>query len=201
MPDERDPRSEDESRVDVTVMTTATAEFLRGAGLGATAEGNTAERTARAWAEHLLAGYGKNPVEVLKPTWADRSGEIVTMRRVPFVSVCAHHLLPFFGEAHLAYLPDGQLTGLSRLEELVYCLTRRLQVQERLTEEIVGALDEALGAHGSACAIEAEHLCVFARGKPRGAVVQTVSFRGAFEADRELQERFLRLVRPRDHDR
>ena len=201
MPDERDPSSAAGTEVDLAAMTSATAAFLRGAGLDVAAEGNTAERTARAWAEHLVAGYGKDPVEVLKPTWPDRSGEIVTMRRVPFVSVCAHHLLPFFGEAHLAYLPDGRLTGLSRLEELVYCLTRRLQVQERLTEEIVAALDEALGAHGSACAIEAEHLCVFARGKPRGAFVQTVSFRGAFESDRELQERFLRLVRPRGHDR
>ena len=176
-------------------MAAAIADFLRAAGLPDEAAGEAPEKTAEAWKEHLLAGYQREPLDLLEPTWPDRGGEMVTMRRIPFVSVCAHHLLPFFGEVHLGYVPAGRLTGLSRLEDLVDCLSRRLQVQERLTEEIVDALMEGIGASGAACLVEAEHLCVFARGKrPRGSRTQTLSFRGDFRTDGALQDRFLRMV-------
>lgn len=186
-------------------MVTALAEFLRAAGLPDAADSETPSRTARAWTEDLLSGYRQDPTRILAATWPDRTSDMVTLDHVPFVSLCAHHLLPFFGNAHLAYLPDGKLTGLSRLEALVECLARRLQVQERLTEEIVEAIMSGVGARGAMCVLDAEHLCVTARGKRRpGVRTRTVASRGEFSADGELQDRFLRMLHPgapRRHER
>ena len=143
----------------------------------------------------VLAGYGVDPVEVLRPTWADEAGDLVAVRRIPFVSVCEHHLLPFFGHADVCYLPAGQLTGLSRIEELVHCLSRRLQMQERLGREIARALREATEARGVACVLRAQHLCVFARGQRRqGTITETVALLGDLEDDPGLRERFARWL-------
>lgn len=181
--------------VDLEGMANSIAEFLSAAGLPAAAESGAPRKTAEAWAEVLLAGYRKDPATILGQSWPDRTGELVTMHAVPFVSVCEHHLLPFYGEAHLAYLPDGQLTGLSRLAELVDYLARRLQVQERLTEQIVDVLMDSLQPKGAACMLEAVHDCVGARMlQHRGSKVQTVAYRGEFEESAALQDRFLRLV-------
>ena len=177
--------------VDVGGMTRALSGFLEAAGLPEDAAGEAPERTALAWRDHLLAGYALDPVAVLQPAWPDRAGQLVTMSRVPFVSVCAHHLLPFFGRAHVAYLPGDKLTGLSRIEDLVHCLSRRLQVQERLGEEIAEALHEGVEARGAACVLEAEHLCVFARGKARGTITRTFAFTGELAEDATLQDRCL----------
>jgi len=176
---------------DAAAMTDALAGFLEAAGLREDAAGEAPERTALAWRDHLLAGYALDPVAVLQPAWPDRAGQLVTLSRVPFVSVCAHHLLPFFGRAHVAYLPGGKLTGLSRIEDLVHCLSRRLQVQERLGEEIAEALCEGVEARGAACVLEAEHLCVFARGKARGTITRTFAFTGELAEDGTLQDRCL----------
>ena len=176
---------------DAAAMTRALEAFLHAAGLPADAEGEAPERTAIAWREHLLSGYATDPSEVLGAAWPDRAGELVTLTRIPFVSVCAHHLLPFFGRAHVAYLPGGKLTGLSRIEDLVHCLSRRLQVQERLGEEIAEALHSGVEARGTACVLEAEHLCVFARGKARGTLTRTFAFTGALADDASLQDRCL----------
>jgi GTP cyclohydrolase I len=109
--------------------------------------------------------------------------------------VCEHHLLPFYGEAHIAYLPGGRLTGLSRLTELVNCLARRLQIQERLGEEVCDALMEGVGARGAACLLHASHDRVGARKlEHRGARVQTLAYRGAFAEESALRDDFLRLV-------
>ncbi|MFW6198220.1 MAG: GTP cyclohydrolase I [Acidobacteriota bacterium] len=181
--------------VDFEGVRAAMEALLRSAGLDEAADGNAPDKAASAWSDHLLVGYGSDPVEVLRPTWPDRSGHMVTVRGIPFVSVCAHHLLPFFGKAYVAYLPDTQLTGLSRIEKMIHCLSRRLQLQERLGEEIADALVEATGARGVACVLEAEHMCVFARGqRQRGTDTQTFCFRGELERDPTLQERSLRWL-------
>jgi len=120
---------------------------------------------------------------------------MVAVSGIPFVSVCEHHLLPFYGEAHVAYLPGGRLTGLSRLTALVNCLARRLQIQERLSEEVCDALMEGVGARGAACLLYASHDCVGARKlEHRGARVQTLAYRGAFAEEPALRDDFLRLV-------
>ena len=181
--------------VDHGAMSRALREFLEAAGLPEAAAGEAPGKTAKAWSDHLLVGYGRDPVEVLRPTWSAGGSEIVTMRRIPFVSICAHHLLPFFGHAHLAYLPNGQITGLSRLEDLVACLSRRLQIQERLTEEIATTLMQGVDAAGAACLIEARHLCVFARGRAQSdSSTQTLWFCGQFRQDPDLRGRFLQLA-------
>jgi len=176
-------------------MAAALADFLRAAGLDEAADGEAPAKAAAAWAEELLSGYAADPQQILGKTWPDRTGEMVTVRSVPFVSVCAHHLLPFYGRVHLAYLPDGRLAGLSRLTALVDCLGRRLQVQERLTEELCEALMDGLGARGAACVLEASHDCVGARKlEHRGAQVQTVAYSGEFANDSALQATFLQLI-------
>lgn len=182
---------------DPAAMARALADFLAAAGLPEAAAGKAPERTAEAWADQLLDGYARDPVEVLRPTWPDRGGKLVSVTGIPFVSVCAHHLLPFFGMAHVAYLPGGQLTGLSRIEEMVRCLSRRLQLQERLGEEVAAALVEGTGARGAVCVLEAEHLCVFARGRrQRGPVTRTLAFAGELASDQTWQDRCLRWLAP-----
>jgi GTP cyclohydrolase I len=184
-----------EITADTEAMAAALAEFLRAAGLPEAAGGEAPGKAAAAWAEELLAGYRTDPQSIVGKTWPDEAQEMVAVNRIPFVSVCAHHLLPFYGEAHLAYLPGGKLTGLSRLTALVDCLARRLQVQERLTEEICDALMGGLGARGAACLLVASHDCVGARRlEHRGSKVQTLAYRGVFADQPALQESFLRLA-------
>lgn len=176
--------------VDVEGMERALEHFLSAAGHPDVAAGEAPGKTAEAWREHLLSGYGDDPVQILRPTWKERSGQVVAVTDISFVSVCAHHLLPFFGKAHVLFLPDGELTGLSRIEDMIHCLSRRLQLQERLGEEIAEALFEGVGARGTGCVLEAEHLCVFARGRrQRGATTRTIAFAGAFSDDTEWQDR------------
>jgi GTP cyclohydrolase I len=128
-------------------------------------------------------------------TWEFDSREMVAVSGIPFVSVCEHHLLPFYGEAHVAYLPGGRLTGLSRLTSLVNCLARRLQIQERLGEQVCDALMEGVGAVGAACLIVASHDCVGARKlEHRDSRVQTLAFRGRFVEDPAMRDDFMRLV-------
>ena len=185
------------TRFDREGMRTAMADFLAAAGLPDDAAGVAPDNTAAAWIDHLLSGYANDPGSVLEPIWPERSGDIVTVTGIPFVSVCAHHLLPFFGLANVAYLPDEHLTGLSRIEELVRCLSRRLQMQERLGEQIVEQLMTGVRALGAACIIEAEHLCVFARGKrQRGSVTRTAAFAGKLATDQRLQDHCLAWLKP-----
>lgn len=178
-------------------MASALAAFLTAAGLPEAARGEAPARTAAAWAHHLIEGYARDPIAILEPTWPDDTGQLVSITGIPFVSVCEHHLLPFFGRAHVVFLPDGRLTGLSRIEEMVQVLAHRLQLQERLGQQVVDRLVEATGAVGAGCAIEAEHLCVFARGRrQRGTVTRTLAWAGDFENDPAWQDRCLRWLTP-----
>jgi GTP cyclohydrolase IA len=136
---------------------------------------------ARAWREELLAGYGQDPARILAPLPARSSEDLVAVRGLEFASVCAHHLLPFQGQVHIAYAPAGRITGLSRLGRLVDCLSRRLQLQESLTRQIADAIQEHLAPHGAACVIEASHTCMTIRaGRKAGSGIVTAAFTGVF---------------------
>lgn len=142
----------------------------------------TPERVARMWHNKLLSGYEEKPEDILGERIPDRSGCVLSIQRIPFHGVCPHHLVPFFGEVDLSYVPDGQIVGLGALENLVACLSRRLILQEELTGQLVDALMEHLGARGAACRITAQHLCFMLRGRePRAAKVVTHAFRGSLE--------------------
>lgn len=186
-------------KMDVAAMRVALGDFLRAAGLPEAAEGEAPGKAAEAWAGELLSGYGRDPIEALGEIWADDSSEMVIVSDIPFVSVCAHHLLPFYGLAHVAYLPGGRLAGLSRLTALVDCLARRLQIQEQLGEQVCEVLMEGAGARGTACLLLASHDCVGARKlEYRGARVQTLAYRGDFADDPMVRNEFLRLVQGRE---
>jgi GTP cyclohydrolase I len=152
----------------------------------------TPERAARAWAE-LTKGYTAEPD--LKTFEADGYDEIVAVSRIPFYSLCEHHLLPFHGHAHIAYLPHRRIIGLSKFARLVDLYARRLQVQERLTRQIADCLVDALNPAGVVVVIEAEHLCMAMRGVERpGAHTRTSVVRGVFRDKPEARSEALRLL-------
>ena len=162
----------------------AAAEVLQAIGEDPTRPGlqRTPDRVARAWAERL-AGYGEDPASHLRTTFQVESDELVLVRDIEFQSVCEHHMLPFTGHAHVAYLPNGgRVTGLSKLGRCVDGFARRLQVQERLTQQVVDAVEAELGARGVAAILSAEHTCMTLRGvrKP-GARTVTAAFRGELD--------------------
>ena len=142
----------------------------------------TPSRVARMY-EEILAGMSQNPAEVLKAQFAEEHEEMILVKDIPLYSVCEHHLMPFIGKAHLAYLPGskGQITGISKLARVVDVLSKRLQVQERLTTQIADTLMDGLKANGVLVVIEAEHLCMSMRGvKKSGALTVTSAMRGTF---------------------
>ncbi len=144
--------------------------------------GRTPRRVVRAWREDLLSGYRQDPVRILEPLRAGRSSDVVAVKNLDFVSTCSHHLLPFHGKVHVAYLPEGRITGISRIAGMIRCLSRRLQIQEDLTRQIVSALQKALHPRGAACVVEATHLCMAARGgRGSSGTVVTTAFAGRYE--------------------
>jgi len=148
--------------------------------------------------EEFYAGYRQNAANELDRTFEDidRYDDIVLVRDIPFFSHCEHHMVPFVGKAHVAYFPTDVVVGLSKLARVVDVFGRRLQSQERLTSEIVGAVDEALRPRGVAVMIEAEHQCMTLRGvQKHGASTITTQFTGVFRDDPGEQLRFLTLVR------
>ncbi len=158
---------------------------------------DTPARVASAF-EELYEGYGLDPAAVLERTFDDDGGydDIVLVRDIPFYSHCEHHMMPFSGRAHIAYYPGEKVAGLSKLARVVEIFARRLQTQERLTAEVIGALDEALRPRGAAIMIEAEHHCVTHRGvRAHGASTVTTQFTGSFRDDPAEQVRFMTLVK------
>ncbi len=178
----------------------AVATLLRWAGDDPGREGlrETPARVARAYAE-MFAGYGQDPVATLDRVFTEVGGyaDPVLVRDIPFASHCEHHILPFVGAAHVAYLPNGGVVGLSKIARLVDVFARRLQTQERLTMDIVDALETALRPRGVAVVIEAEHFCMSMRGiaKP-GAKTVTSRFTGLLASDPALQARVLATIGP-----
>lgn len=143
----------------------------------------------------LFQGLWQDPRDVLNVTFDENHDEMVILRDIPFYSMCEHHFLPFHGQAHVGYLPDGKIVGLSKLARAVEVFARRPQVQERLTGQIADCIEEVLGAKGVGVVISAEHLCMTARGvrKPGSSMV-TSAMRGRFRSDMSTRSEFLRLI-------
>ena len=156
---------------------------------------DTPERMARMYQE-LLEGLFLDPEEVLAVSFEEDHDEMVILREIPFYSMCEHHLLPFHGQAHVGDLPDGRIVGLSKLARAVEIFAKRPQVQERLTTQIADCIERVLAARGVGVVIEAEHLCMTARGirKP-GSRMVTSAMRGVFRRDPESRAEFLQLIR------
>lgn len=143
---------------------------------------DTPDRVLRSW-EEIFAGYAQDPAEILSTTFEEVEGyqEFVLLRDIPFDSTCEHHMLPFDGIAHIAYLPDDRVVGLSKLARLVDCFARRLQIQERMTQHIAHALMTHLGAKGVAVMVEGVHGCMTCRGvRKEGSTMVTTAFEGEF---------------------
>lgn len=159
----------------------------------------TPERMARALKE-LTAGYHQDVDRVINGAcFAERYDEVVLVKDIEFTSICEHHLLPFFGKCHVAYLPNGRIIGLSKIPRLVDCFARRLQVQERLTCQIAETLQEKLEPRGVAVVMEARHLCLMMRGAAKqSATMVTSSMLGRFRMDPKTRSEFLALIRQKE---
>lgn len=187
------------TEVDQPRIEKAVREILCAIGEDPDREGlkNTPARVARAYAE-TCAGLHCDPADVLGTTFDESHDELVLVRDIPIYSMCEHHLVPFFGKAHIGYIPgpDGAVTGLSKLARLVDLYAKRPQVQERLTRQVADALVEKLNARAVIVVIECEHLCMAMRGirKP-GAVTTTSAVRGGFRTSATSRAEVLALIR------
>lgn len=179
----------------------AVRTLIAWAGDDPTREGllETPHRVTKAFGE-FFAGYRQDPAEILKRTFKEVGGydDIVLVKDIPFSSHCEHHMVPFIGKAHIAYLPHDGVVGLSKLARLVEVFARRLQVQENLTAQIIDAINENLNPRGAAVMLEAEHMCMSMRGvRAHGASTITHRFTGVFAEDRHEQDRFFAMVNRR----
>jgi len=154
----------------------------------------TPERVAKAM-QYLTQGYQMDAAEILNSAkFKEPYSEMVIVKDIELYSLCEHHMLPFIGKAHIAYIPNGYITGLSKLARVVDCFSRRLQVQERLTDQILQAIQEALEPQGVAVVIEAKHMCMMMRGvSKQNSVTTTSAFSGQFHVN-ETRSEFLRLI-------
>jgi len=155
----------------------------------------TPERVARAM-KWMTRGYKMDPMELLqKAVFAEKHESMVLVRDIELYSMCEHHMLPFFGKAHIAYIPNGRIVGLSKVARLVEIYARRLQVQERLTDQIADAMQCSLEPAGVGVVIEAVHLCMMMRGvEKQNSRTITSAVRGVFRDDQKTRDEFLRLV-------
>jgi GTP cyclohydrolase I len=186
-----------QTQIDHPRIERAVREILLAIGEDPDREGlrQTPARVARSYAE-LMTGLSQEPRKYLRTVFHERYDEIVLLRDIEFHSMCEHHLMPFTGRAHVAYLPDGKVVGLSKLARLVEGYARRPQVQERLTTQVADALMEELHPLGAACVIEAAHTCMTIRGvhKP-GSTMVTSALRGTFKSNASSRAEVLALIR------
>ena len=187
--------------VDTGRVARAVAEILVAIGEDPSRDGltDTPNRVAAMY-EELFAGVGDDPSRHLTVTFAADHDEMVMVRDIPFASLCEHHMIPFIGRAHVAYIPgtDGRITGLSKLARLVDGFARRLQVQERMTTQIADAIETVLGPRGVLVVVEAEHLCMSMRGvKKPGTLTVTSSVRGLFRSDAATRAEAMQFVHGR----
>lgn len=195
-PSDDQPVGSPAAGVDIARIEKAVREILFAIGEDPDREGlvRTPNRVARAYSE-LMAGLQIDPRAHLRTVFHERYQEVVLLRDIEFHSLCEHHLLPFTGKAHVAYLPDGRVVGLSKLARLVEGYARRPQVQERLTTQIADALMEELNPIGAACVIEAVHTCMTIRGvKKHGSVMVTSELRGIFKENPASRAEILALM-------
>lgn len=171
--------------------------ILEGIGEDPEREGlvETPDRIARMY-EEIVGGMSETPETHLRKQFTVENNEIVLEKDIVFYSMCEHHMLPFYGKAHVAYIPDGKVVGLSKIARTVEVFARRLQLQEQLTVQIADAFMEYLKPQGVMVMIEAEHLCMTMRGiKKPGSKTVTMAARGAFEDNRDLQNTFYQMIR------
>jgi len=171
--------------------------FLEAIGENPEREGllDTPDRVAR-MCEDIFGGLSENPGTHLEKQFSVDNSELVIEKDIVFFSTCEHHLMPFFGKVHIAYVPDGKVTGLSKLPRMVEGFARRPQIQEQLTAQIADAVDDYLSAKGVMVIIEAEHTCMTMRGvKKPGVVTMTTASRGVFEGDFARQRTILDLIK------
>jgi GTP cyclohydrolase I len=157
----------------------------------------TPRRIAQMYAE-MFAGLEQDPKDILQVQFQEQHKEMVILKNIPFYSLCEHHFLPFHGVAHVGYVPEGRVVGISKIARVVDLLARRPQVQERLTSQIADAIMDGLQPDGAAVIIEAEHLCLTMRGAQKpGTLVVTSAIRGSFRRRATTRSEFLALVRGR----
>jgi len=159
----------------------------------------TPERAAKAM-QFLTQGYDLNPLEILKSAlFTENHKQMIVVKDIEVYSMCEHHMLPFFGKAHVAYIPNGKIVGLSKIPRVIDAFARRLQVQERLTDQIKDCIQDALEPLGVAVVIEAQHMCMQMRGvQKQNSFTTTSSFTGAFENDISRKE-FISLISNKLH--
>jgi len=176
-------------------------KLLRGVGEDPSREGlmKTPERAAKA-IQFLTSGYDSDPRQILKSAlFKEEYSEMVLVKEIELYSMCEHHMLPFFGKAHVAYIPNGHIVGLSKIPRVVDVFARRLQVQERLTHEILDCIQEVLQPLGAAIVIEARHMCMMMRGvQKQNSVTTTSAFTGEFRNE-ETRSEFLDLLSAKLH--
>jgi GTP cyclohydrolase I len=185
-----------QEKIDTEQISNAVREILLAVGENVDREGlsKTPDRVARMYAE-LLSGMHDDPKQYLRSIFAENYDEIVLLRNIPFFSLCEHHLLPFIGSAHVAYLPKGGVLGVSKLARIVDCFARRLQSQERLTYQIADFIMSNLKPQGVAVVLEASHSCMTIRGiKKPGSVMVTSALRGIFRRDPKSRNEVLSLM-------
>ena len=172
-------------------------EVLRLLGEDPEREGliKTPERVAKAWS-YLTKGYEQDPIAILQSAmFKEDYKQMVVVKDIELFSVCEHHMLPFVGKAHVAYIPNGTITGLSKVARVVECFARRLQVQERLTVQIRDCIQQALNPVGVAVVIEASHMCMQMRGvEKQSSATTTSAFTGIFLSDPRTREEFMTLI-------
>ena len=185
-----------ETSIDIERIEKAVTEILLAVGEDTEREGlkGTPGRVARMYAE-LLAGMREDPKEHIRSVFTENYDEIVLLRDIPFYSICEHHLMPFIGSAHVAYLPTGTVLGVSKLARIVDCFARRLQTQERLTYQIADFIMSSLKPQGVAVVLEASHSCMTIRGirKP-GSMMVTSALHGIFKRDPKSRNEVLSLM-------
>ena len=153
-------------------------------------------RFAKAW-EYLSKGYNQNIEKLINNAiFSENYDQMVVVKDIEFYSMCEHHLLPFFGHAHIAYIPNGKIIGLSKIPRMVDMFARRLQVQERMTQEIANSLNDALNPRGVAIIIEAQHMCMQMRGvEKKKSYMSTSSMLGIFRTDNKTRKEFLDIIK------
>ena len=182
--------------IDQERIARAVEEILRAIGDDPGRDGlhKTPARVAAMYAE-LFSGIDQDPRELLTVSYDEGARDMVTVADIPFTSICEHHLLPFFGAVHVGYVPSGRVVGISKLARAIECLSRRPQMQERVTNQAADLLTETLKPQGTAIRVEAEHLCMTMRGvRAAGSRVITTAFRGTFARDAAARAEFLSLT-------
>jgi GTP cyclohydrolase I len=174
---------------DLARMARAIDEFLDAAGFD-TAQPHlslSGQRVAEAWAKDLLEGYAQDPARALGEPFAEPSHDLVLVKDIEFFSACPHHLMPYQGRAHIAYVPDGLAVGFSGVVRLLDAVAHRLTLQEWLTRDVARTLMDTLHPRGAACIIEAQPMCVFARGVRRPCRIASTAFEGVLQSDEMLR--------------